>query len=90
MYKQHKQVIYANPDSAYQRFVNAVKLKNPVDSDKRVTGEANKLWKEFKKDSKKACNFLCFMNYYFSNFFCKYDIITRIYLDWFWTHIFYE
>ena len=35
MYKQHKQVIYANPDSAYQRFVNAVKLKNPIDSDKR-------------------------------------------------------
>ena len=43
MYKQHKQVIYANPDSAYQRFVNAVKLKNPIDSGKRVTDEADKL-----------------------------------------------
>ena len=54
MYKQHKQVIYANPDSAYQRFVNAVKLKNPIDSDKRVTDEANKLWKELKKKFKKG------------------------------------
>ena len=57
MYKQHKQVIYANPDSAYQLSVNAVKLKNPTYSDKRVTDEANKLWKNFKKIQKRFVTF---------------------------------
>ena len=49
MYKQHKQVIYANPDSVYQRFVNAVKLKNPIDSDKRVTDGLTNYGKNLKK-----------------------------------------
>ena len=53
MHKQHKQVIYTNPDSAYQRFVNAVKLKYPIDSEKELLMRLTNYGKNFKKIQKR-------------------------------------
>ena len=48
--------IYTNPDSDYQKFINACRFKNVATlCNKKVVEKANKLWKEMKLDKKQVC-----------------------------------
>ena len=48
--------IYTNPDSDYQKFVNACRFQNVATlCNKKVVEKANKLWKEMKHDKKQVC-----------------------------------
>ena len=48
--------IYTNPDSDYQKFVNACRFKNVATlCKKKVVEKANKLRKEMKHDKKQVC-----------------------------------
>ena len=48
--------IYTNPDSDYQKFVNACRFKYVATlCNKKVVVKTNKLWKEMKYDKKQVC-----------------------------------
>ena len=48
--------IYTNPDSNYQKFINACRFKNVAAlCNKKVVEKAKKLWKEIRHDKEQVC-----------------------------------